>query len=484
MRTRHLTSSFVAGLVAIFVSAGAVAEDYNAPGKDMTDKTKATKSATEARMHSAKQVDKHAGKMTKFTPALQRGSEVIGMAIKSSTDADLGSVNDLILNVDYNRVEYAVIASGGILGIGQDLRTVPWRALKTTADGKAMAIKMGATQFRDAPKFLQNSWPNVYEDDWQRSIHTYYEGTYTPYERDYTGDETGVYDNPDTMAGRTGAGESATRAIQPGVAQPGTKTEHEIRKEESVRAVHRYNKDSFRRLSNVIGLDLNDRADEDLGSIKDVVIDTSNGRIAYAVVSSGGAWGIGDQLSAVPWSAVTLQSDSRTARLNASADILGRNIIEPDALDRLEDLEFARTYHQNYEATPYWERRYDRSDDMGAWRADSDYNKRFQTGQVKTIEGTVQSVSSFKPDPAASEGVQLQVRTNDGETVTVQAGPRDYSAKKGVDFKQGEKVKVTGRAVKDGAQDVIIATRIENQTQNLDLRDAQGRPLWDDGGRM
>ena len=50
---------------------------------------------------------------------------------------------------------------------------------------------------------------------------------------------------------------------------------------------------------------------EELGKIKDVMIDVPHGRVAYAVLSFGGILGLGDKLFAVPWSALTLDADNK-----------------------------------------------------------------------------------------------------------------------------------------------------------------------------
>lgn len=46
------------------------------------------------------------------------------------------------------------------------------------------------------------------------------------------------------------------------------------------------------------------RDDEDLGLIKDVMIDLRTGKVAYVVLSFGGLLGLGDKLFAVPWTAL------------------------------------------------------------------------------------------------------------------------------------------------------------------------------------
>ena len=48
---------------------------------------------------------------------------------------------------------------------------------------------------------------------------------------------------------------------------------------------------------------------DDVGKIKDIMLDVRSGRVAYAVLSSGGILGIGDKLHAIPWSALTLDTE-------------------------------------------------------------------------------------------------------------------------------------------------------------------------------
>ena len=61
---------------------------------------------------------------------------------------------------------------------------------------------------------------------------------------------------------------------------------------------------------------------EDLGTIKDFVIDTNNGRVAYAVLSFGGLWGLGDKLFAVPMDALTVDTTNERFMTNLRKDQL------------------------------------------------------------------------------------------------------------------------------------------------------------------
>jgi sporulation protein YlmC with PRC-barrel domain len=51
--------------------------------------------------------------------------------------------------------------------------------------------------------------------------------------------------------------------------------------------------------------------DENVGSIKDIMIDVPTGRVAYAVLSVGGFLGIGERLFAIPWTTLALDEDRK-----------------------------------------------------------------------------------------------------------------------------------------------------------------------------
>jgi hypothetical protein len=61
----------------------------------------------------------------------------------------------------------------------------------------------------------------------------------------------------------------------------------------------------------LMGNDVYNRQDEDLGDIKEIMLDVPGGRISYAVLSFGGLLGMGEKLFAVPWEALPLDTESK-----------------------------------------------------------------------------------------------------------------------------------------------------------------------------
>lgn len=72
----------------------------------------------------------------------------------------------------------------------------------------------------------------------------------------------------------------------------------------------------------LIGDDVYNHKDEDLGDIKEIMLDVDNGRIAYAVLSFGGFLGIANKLFAVPWSALKLDTVNKRFLLNVDKERL------------------------------------------------------------------------------------------------------------------------------------------------------------------
>ncbi len=70
------------------------------------------------------------------------------------------------------------------------------------------------------------------------------------------------------------------------------------------------------RASKLIGTDVRNTQNENLGEIKDLVVDVNSGRVHYAVLSFGGFLGVGDKLFAYPVSVFTPATDGDKLLLN------------------------------------------------------------------------------------------------------------------------------------------------------------------------
>jgi len=81
--------------------------------------------------------------------------------------------------------------------------------------------------------------------------------------------------------------------------------------------------------STLEGNDVVNRAGEKLGTIEEIMLDVPMGRIAYAVLSTGGFLGVGDRLYAIPWGALTLDTDNKCFILDVSKERLDAARVQP-----------------------------------------------------------------------------------------------------------------------------------------------------------
>ncbi len=101
--------------------------------------------------------------------------------------------------------------------------------------------------------------------------------------------------------------------------------------------------------STLIGDDVVNAQNEDLGSIKEIMIHVPSGKIAYAVLSFGGLLGMGDKLFAVPWEALTLNEDNKQFILNIDKErIENAPGFDKDNWPDMEDPQFGSTIYGYY----------------------------------------------------------------------------------------------------------------------------------------
>jgi sporulation protein YlmC with PRC-barrel domain len=74
--------------------------------------------------------------------------------------------------------------------------------------------------------------------------------------------------------------------------------------------------------SNLVDTDVVNPDGEDLGKVEELMLDVSDGSVAYAVLSFGGFLGLGDKLFLIPWSHLTLEQEQHRFVLDLPREAL------------------------------------------------------------------------------------------------------------------------------------------------------------------
>lgn len=106
--------------------------------------------------------------------------------------------------------------------------------------------------------------------------------------------------------------------------------------------------------ANIIGTNVINRLNEDVGNVEDIVINVLTGCIVYAVLSFGGFLGLGEKLYAVPWKALRYDREMKVYVLNVNRDQIElAPSFDKETWPQFTD-DWNRVVHQFYESLPTW----------------------------------------------------------------------------------------------------------------------------------
>ena len=103
----------------------------------------------------------------------------------------------------------------------------------------------------------------------------------------------------------------------------------------------------------LIGNDVYNHKSEDLGDIKEIMLDIRTGKVRYAVLSFGGFLGMGEKLFAVPWAALTLDTMNKRFVLKVEKEKLSSAPgFDKDKWPDMADRSWSEEIHAYYEVEP------------------------------------------------------------------------------------------------------------------------------------
>lgn len=106
--------------------------------------------------------------------ALLSADAITGEEVCNLQDEKLGKIQDVMLDACEGKVRYAVLSSGGFLGMDDRLFAVPWKVLKQDKLNKRFILDVDVERIKNAPGFDKDEWPNMADISWNSSIESYY----------------------------------------------------------------------------------------------------------------------------------------------------------------------------------------------------------------------------------------------------------------------------------------------------------------------
>ena len=104
----------------------------------------------------------------------------------------------------------------------------------------------------------------------------------------------------------------------------------------------------------LVGNDVCNLKGEGLGDIKEIMLDMRSGKVGYAVLSFSPFFSMGEKLFAVPWNALTLDTENKRFTLNVEKDRLKTAPgFDKDHWPNMADQTWEKEIHSWYAAAPH-----------------------------------------------------------------------------------------------------------------------------------
>lgn len=221
-----------------------------------------------------------------------RSGQLINVACYDRTGRHFGDVTDLVLDKTRTQVAFAVIDFKGNDALKDQCVVVPVLLLHYSPSEDRIYLKTEASVIEDAPHLNSKTWSTQANADYQNRTREYYELKIQNMPAEARNALEGT---------RLGAAIRSAEEAQPAGANVAGGQEGIA---------------SNRRVSSWIGHEVVSSDGENVGKINDLVIDTRDGKVAYATLSYGGMMGMGDKLYALPLDSFSSQMGSDKLKLN------------------------------------------------------------------------------------------------------------------------------------------------------------------------
>lgn len=237
--------------------------------------------------------------------AVVRSTKAIGSEVRNTQNEKLGKITDMIVDVEAGKVVNVIVATGGVLGVGDKQVVLSPQAFSADEDG-IISLNLDKSEVKNASKFDAENW----SDD-PKIGRGFVDQAKGP---NFRNPERGAVFVPPPV--RYGTSKLATK---------------------------------------LVGFPVKNGEGESIGKVDNLTVDLPAGRVVQVVVAAGGYLGTPDELNFVPPESFKFSPERDALVLNVTKDMLSsaprfKNSNWPDVSDRYGSAEI----YKYYKIDPYF----------------------------------------------------------------------------------------------------------------------------------
>ena len=107
-------------------------------------------------------------------------TSIIGDKVENSRGEDLGTIDNLMINIHSGRVEYVILQFGSVLGIGGKLFAIPFQELRVAPGRHMFILDRDKDYLKMSPGFDKDHWPDTNDHTYYGDVDSYWGYTTAP----------------------------------------------------------------------------------------------------------------------------------------------------------------------------------------------------------------------------------------------------------------------------------------------------------------
>lgn len=468
-----------------------------------------------------------------------RADTLIGSELRNRSSDSIGTISDFIVDRGSGHIAYAIVKSGDILGFGGKSIALPYEELRYMTATTSFQTTLTEEQLQRRTEFIPENWDTLEDRGWLESAATWFndededraeaamrlaisggepieiDGRVTRVERNsYLGHEQVYITVEDSEQERhslilgpswyvMGLEDSVSQGDEVDLNAYAYKNNYIVTdgRINNKRVAFRddqgngaWDAKSTNRLSRFVLLsDLTGMRVELVGStvgeIQTSVIEGDSGQVAMlALDPNENLFGLGDQLSLIPWAATSLPAGSYVL-INGNQAKLERALTMPEDLSTLRTrssvrnayevfgVEIPRFEARDRRATNAYGDRERKAKGYGdAWSTRSEMVRALCDGKDTEIRGTYKGMTTVTVIEGSPQAHMLEINTDAGTKQLIVA-PVWFSEHQKLDFKPGDDLKINAKRATVNGREWLAVVDI-NDGDNTWTFWKNDRPIW------
>ncbi|MFU8818037.1 MAG: PRC-barrel domain-containing protein [Pseudomonadales bacterium] len=229
---------------------------------------------------------------------VKRVSELMGETVRDAQGEDLGTIEDLALDLQQGRINYVALDTGEWMGLDERLVGIPVEELRAAPDDDGFMANISQREVETAQELPDENWP---AQPTVAARDTRNDTEFAPFEAE----EPRTHDDDHTMqrdpqTGTMQRDPQTTGTMQHDDPQTGTmQRDPQAGVQPGMQQIHR--------ASELMGETVRDAQGQELGQIEDIAVDLQQGRINYVALDTNGL--LTERLVGVPVEALRRAPD-------------------------------------------------------------------------------------------------------------------------------------------------------------------------------